>query len=118
MRSDNGARALRNLRTGVVLARRVRFADTPGARALRLLACDVVRSDDGLWLDPCTAVNTFGMRSAIDVVFLDASNRIVAMHLRMRPNQHEVCCAHARSAVQLGASLERDVQRGDVLALD
>ena len=104
MRSGSAARALRNMRTGIILARHVRLADTPGARELRLLARDVVQGDDGLWLDPCTAVNTFGMRSAIDVVFLDSSNRIVAMHLRVTPNQHEIRCARARSAVQLGAS--------------
>jgi uncharacterized membrane protein (UPF0127 family) len=118
MRSRNGTRVLRNLRTGAVLARYVRVAETPGERELRLLSWDVVCSDAGLWLDRCTAVDTFGMRSTIDIVFLDASNRVIALHLRRAPNQPEICCARAHSSVQLGTSSERDVLRGDVLALD
>jgi hypothetical protein len=111
-------RALRNLRTGAILARRVRLADTPGTRELRLLARDVVHGDDGLWLDDCTEVNTFGMRSAIDVVFLDCARRVLAVYRGVAPNRHGIRCAPARSAVQLGAAAERDVRHGDVLGLD
>jgi uncharacterized membrane protein (UPF0127 family) len=110
-------RTLRNLRTGAVLADQVRVADTPGARQLRLLARDVVQGDDGLWLDGCTEVNTFGMRVAIDVVFLDAARRVVATYRRIPPNHRSIRCAGAVSVVHLGIARDRDVRHGDVLAL-
>jgi uncharacterized protein len=111
-------RKLRNLRTGAVLARQVRIADTPGTRQLRLLARDVVRSDDGLWLEGCTEVNTFGMRAAIDIVFLDDAYRVLATYRRIPPNHRAIRCALATSAVQLGIARDRDLRHGDVLALD
>jgi uncharacterized membrane protein (UPF0127 family) len=110
-------RTLRNLRTGAILALRVRVADTPGARELGLLSHDVVPSDDGLWLDDTAEVSTFGMRSPIDVVFLDATGGVLATYRNIPPNR-TIRCANARSAIQLGAARDRDLRHGDVLALD
>jgi uncharacterized membrane protein (UPF0127 family) len=111
-------RALRNQRTGAVVAECVRIADTPGMKQLRLLARDVVRGDDGLWLDGCTEVNTFGMRAAIDIVFLDDAHRVIVTYRRIPPNHRSIRCATARTAVQLGMAPHRDLRHGDVLRLD
>ncbi len=110
--------SLRNLRTGAILARCVKVAETSGARSLQLRSRDVIRSDDGLWLDDCREIDTFGMRVAIDILFLDETRRVLAAHLGVAPNQREIRCARACSAVQLGESADRDVRHGDVLALD
>ena len=109
---------LRNGRTGAVLARRVAFAKTPGARAIALLARDVLRSDDGVWLEECSEIDTYGMRAPLDIFFLDAANRVVAAHLAIAPNHRAIRCPRASSAVQLGSASERDVRPGDVLELD
>ena len=106
-----------NVRTGAVLAQRVRLADTPGARELRLLARDVIGCDDGLWLDGCTEIDTFGMRVAIDVLFLDDEGRVIAAHYEVPPNVRMIRCDLATSAVQLGTAAERDVRYGDFLEL-
>jgi uncharacterized membrane protein (UPF0127 family) len=110
-------RTLRNLRTGAVLALRVRVAETPGARELRLLSHDVVPSDDGLWLDDCTEIDTFGMRSAIDIVFLDEARCVLATYRRIPPNHRPIRCELAACVIQLGTAQDRDVRHGDVLAL-
>jgi uncharacterized protein len=112
-----GVRTLRNLRTGAVLAS-VAVADTPGARSLRLLARDVVRRDEGLWIGGCREVNTYGMRAPIDVLFLDEARRVLAAYRAVPPNRRAIRCAGASSTVQLGAALDRDVRHGDVLALE
>ncbi|HEY0393924.1 MAG TPA: DUF192 domain-containing protein [Candidatus Elarobacter sp.] len=109
---------LRNLRTGAVIAGSVHVAATPGSRELRLLARDVVRHDDGLWLDGCVEIDTFGMRAGIDVIFLDARGGVLATYRRIPPNHRPIRCAHASSAVQLGISPDRDLRHGDVLVLD
>ncbi|HEX3550894.1 MAG TPA: DUF192 domain-containing protein [Candidatus Elarobacter sp.] len=111
-------RTLRNLRTGAVLAHRVRVAATPGARQLRLLARDVLHPDEGLWLDGCVEVNTFGMRATIDVVFLDDGLRVLATYRRIPPNHRAIRCVHASTMIQLGMATDRDLRHGDVLALD
>ena len=105
------------MRTGDVLARRVCLADTPGARELRLLARDVVGCDDGLWLDGCTEIDTFGMRVAIDVLFLDDQGRVIAAHFEVPPNVHLIRCDRATSVIQLGTGTARDVRHGDLLEL-
>ncbi|GAC1576406.1 MAG: hypothetical protein NVS3B7_09310 [Candidatus Elarobacter sp.] len=110
--------ALRNLRTGVVLAWHVCVAETPGARHLQLLSRDIVLSDDGIWLDGCTEMDTFGMRVAIDIVFLDGARRVLATYRRVPPNHRSIRCAQASSVLQLGVAQDRDVRHGDVLTLD
>jgi hypothetical protein len=39
----------------------------------------------GLWIVPCQGVHTLGMRFAIDVIYLDAENRVVHIEENVRP---------------------------------
>ena len=57
-------------------------ADTPATRLRGLLGLDRLCSGEAIVLWPCAAVHTFGMRFAIDVVFVDRSLRVCAV----RPN--------------------------------
>ena len=53
-----------------------------------------------LLLAPCKSIHTFGMRSPIDVAFLDAKARVVASERKVLPNK-------VRSHPQAAAVLER-----------
>lgn len=57
---------------------------------------------EALLLDPCKAVHTIGMRYAIDVVFLDAGNRVVRIKPAMKPLRNAECRA-ARRVIELRA---------------
>ena len=58
-----------------------------------------IAPDEALWLEPCHAVHGFGMRVAIDVVFLDRASRILKI-ARLAP--WRVCrCAGARVVVEM-----------------
>ncbi|MBJ7265247.1 MAG: DUF192 domain-containing protein [Burkholderiaceae bacterium] len=46
----------------------------------------------GLWLRPCRAVHTFGMRFPLTVVFLDRSDRCIKIVRHLRPNRIVLCC--------------------------
>lgn len=41
--------------------------------------------DTALWIAPCRAVHTFGMRYAIDVLFCDARGRVLAAPRLVHP---------------------------------
>jgi uncharacterized membrane protein (UPF0127 family) len=62
---------------GAVIARSVKRARSPWERTVGLIGAGRLTPDDGLWLEPCTAVHTFGMRFPIDVVLLDAARRVL-----------------------------------------
>ena len=42
---------------------------------------------EALWLLPCRAVHTLGLRTDLDVLFLDAQSRIVHLVPRLKPNR-------------------------------
>jgi uncharacterized membrane protein (UPF0127 family) len=62
---------------GTAVAGKVRVATTLKDRLIGLLATPNIARGDGLWLKPCTSVHSFFMRYPIDVIFLDAENRVL-----------------------------------------
>jgi len=55
------------------------------ARARGLLWAAADDASCGIRLDPCRAVHTFGMRRAIDVVFVDANGVVRRVFSSLRP---------------------------------
>jgi len=69
------ARRLRDLPSAVVLGRELPVAASHRARLLGLAHLDRQRAGPGLLLRRCSCVHTFGMRFALDLVFLDRDGR-------------------------------------------
>jgi len=65
-----------------LLADRVEVADTSAKRRTGLLKRTGLDPGEGLWIAPCEGIHTFGMKFAIDVVFLNRKKKI----LKVRPN--------------------------------
>jgi len=80
----------------------IRRADTFRARALGLLGTPHLEDSDALWLVPCRAVHTVGMRFAIDVVFLDKHGKVLRVVPNLRPYRLAVCL-RATSVLELTA---------------
>ncbi len=59
------------------LGLRVARADTPLTRLKGLLGKLRLNPDDGIWLMPSQGIHTIGMLFPIDVIYLDASNRVI-----------------------------------------
>lgn len=70
---------------GRSLAREVWRAHGPLGRAVGLLGRRSWPRARALWLNPCRAIHTFGMRFDIDAVFLDAEGRVTRVVRRLRP---------------------------------
>jgi uncharacterized protein len=63
----------------------VRIAAGFTQRALGLLLRPPLAVNEGLLLPGCASVHTFGMRYAIDVVFLDSLGRVLRVARALRP---------------------------------
>ncbi len=86
---------------GTVIIPRVRLAAGPVGRALGLLGRSAVPPGEALLLRPCGAVHTFGMRFPIDVVFLDAHDRVVRIVRDLPPGRVARGGRGARAALEL-----------------
>jgi uncharacterized membrane protein (UPF0127 family) len=64
---------------GAIVCERCTVADNPLRRMRGLLGRDGLESGEGLLLRPASAVHTYFMRFAIDVVFLDRSLVVVGI---------------------------------------
>jgi len=67
-----------------------------------LLGITELDPDEGLWIAPCEAIHTFGMKIPIDILFLDREYRVKKIHREIRPNRIAFCLS-AASAVELAA---------------
>ena len=76
---ERGARrcVLVNDRTGVAVAHDVEAALDSRSRRKGLLGRNGLHDDQALVLAPCGAIHTFGMRFAIDVVFVARDGRVL-----------------------------------------
>ncbi len=68
-----------------------------------LLGKSSLQPGEALLIKPCNGIHTFGMRFAIDVVFLDRKNRVVALTENLRPNHMTSLHFRAASVIELPA---------------
>ncbi|HLV61495.1 MAG TPA: DUF192 domain-containing protein [Fredinandcohnia sp.] len=94
-----------NLTRGVVLAQRVRRADTFGRRLRGLLFAPPLRPGEALWIVPCRSIHTFAMRYTIDAVFLDADGRVVHVCSHLAPWRATRVVPRARTVLELPAGV-------------
>jgi uncharacterized membrane protein (UPF0127 family) len=80
----------------------VRRASGPLARLLGLAGVASLPCDAGLLLPRTSSVHTFGMRFALDLVWLDGAGSVVRIDRGVPPLRLRTC-RHARSVVELPA---------------
>lgn len=78
---------LAELPTVEVAGRRVPVAATRRARLLGLARLDRDCAGPGLLIPGCRSVHTFGMRFALDLVFLDGAMATVSVRRRVPPRR-------------------------------
>jgi len=66
-------------RESELLIEHVWRADTALTRARGLLGRPPLQINQGLVIEPCSSIHTFGMQYAIDIVFVDSADRIVKL---------------------------------------
>jgi uncharacterized protein len=101
------------------LADRALIADSSKTRKTGLLKHDRLESGEGLWIKPCEAVHTVGMKFPIDVLFLDKKRKVVKIRPSM-PRWRMAACFWAHSVLELpsGMAAATNTSRGDQLEFE
>lgn len=109
--------AVLNLNRGSSIAARVRVAGTSSARRQGLLGISEMHGDSGIWIAPCEAIHTFGMRMPIDVLFLDREFKVRKLSSRVAAGRIRVCLA-ASSVLEVaqGTIARSETEVGDRLS--
>jgi len=110
---------VRNITRDISLADRAEVADTSAGRRRGLLKHDYLPQGSGLWIVPTEGVHTFGMKFAIDVLFLNRRRKVV----KIRPNMGKWRMAlslRAHSVLELpaGTVAETGTAVGDQLEVE
>lgn len=83
-----------------------------------LLDRDSLADDEGMWFPACRLIHTFGMKFAIDLVYLDERFEVCKIVEQLRPARLSACLA-AESVIELscGAARKLGLSRGDRLKI-
>jgi protein-S-isoprenylcysteine O-methyltransferase Ste14/uncharacterized membrane protein (UPF0127 family) len=86
---------------GLLLADRLRPAHTHWTRLRGLLGTSELAHGEGLWIRPSNQVHMFGMRYALDLVFLDGAGQVIRLIRGLAPNRVSPRVAGAASVLEL-----------------
>lgn len=98
-----GASTAYNATRAVLLAGDLRIARTALARLRGLIGttAEEFRAGKGLWIVPCEGVHSFGMKFAIDVIYLDRQNRVIHLVRKLKPSRLAAVKLRSRSVLEL-----------------
>ena len=111
---------LSNRTTGETLIPQLELARTLAARNRGLLGRAHLPPDRALWIWRCNWVHTFGMKFAIDLVYVNKKMQVKKTVSRMRPGRLGMPVWTASSVIEFSAGfLEKHaVNIGDTLHVD
>lgn len=111
MRVENRTRA-------VLLGDAIEVADTSSKRRTGLLKHAGLARGQGIWIVPCEAVHTFGMKFSIDVLFLNKKRKVLKIRADMGRRGIALCLrAHSVLELPAGTIAATGTQPGDELEL-
>jgi uncharacterized protein len=110
-------RVINTSKDGAVLAGYVEWAGTSQERRRGLMGRTELDRDHAMYIVPCEGIHTFGMKFSIDVAFLDANKRIIALHHALKPRRISKIVFRAEGVLELAAGKlrETDTGIGDVI---
>lgn len=108
-----------NATRGVVLGDAIEVADTSAKRRTGLLKHPALTAGQGLWIVPCEAVHTFGMKFPIDIAFLNRKRRIVKVRQGVARRRMSFCLtAHSVLELPAGTLGQTGTEAGDQLEFE
>ena len=110
---------IRNVTRGTLLAEGAEIADTSKKRRIGLLKHEKLDQGEGLWIAPCEAIHTFGMKFPIDVVFLNQGRKVLKIRKEMIRRKLSACL-WASSVLELpaGTLAATKTEKGDQLEFE
>ncbi len=92
-----------NATTGKKIASRLITADNVFSRMKGLLGRSSLDPGEGLLIQPCKGVHTFGMKFPIDIIVLDNNNYVIAVSDNLAPNRLTPLYRRAAAVLELPA---------------
>lgn len=110
---------VRNQSRNTLLGDRIDIADTSAKRRMGLLKHSKLEPGEGLWIAPCEAVHTIGMKFPIDVLFLDKKRKVLKIKNEMRRSRMAACLrAHSVLELPSGTAAAMETVVGDQLEFE
>ncbi len=108
-----------NVTRGTIIAQRAQIAASSAQRMKGLLGRKGLSLDEALVLKPCSAIHTFFMQFAIDVLFLGKNMRIIKAIQNMPPNRLSPIAWASLMVVELPAGKinQTNTQVGDIIEI-
>ncbi len=108
-----------NRSRNILLAGRATTAGTSKERRTGLLTHNSLEQGEGLWIVPCEAVHTIGMKFPIDVLFLDRKRKVLKITKEMKKWRMAACFrAHSVLELPAGIAAATSTTVGDQLELE
>ena len=108
-----------NLTRNTVLAEAAEVANTSAKRRTGLLQHTRLPEGEGLWIAPCEAVHTFGMKFPIDVIYLNRKKKVLKIRSRMERRRISACLtAHSVLELPAGMAERTSTEAGDQLSFE
>jgi len=94
----------------------IEIADTSSKRRTGLLKHASLAKGQGIWIVPCEAVHTWGMKFSIDVLFLNKKRKVLKVRKDMGRRRMAVCfTAYSVLELPAGTLTATGTQPGDEL---
>jgi len=107
---------VKNLNRDSVVTTVADIADTSQKRRTGLLKHTHLAAGEGLWIVPCEAVHTFGMKFPIDVLYLSKQKKVLKIRDNMVKRRMSICLrAHSVLELPAGRAAETGTVVGDQL---
>jgi uncharacterized membrane protein (UPF0127 family) len=90
----------------IQLAHSIDVAGDASTRRKGLLGRTPLSEGEGLWIVPCEAIHTFGMKFSIDLVFLDRNKIVKKVRHSVVPGRLSICLS-AHSVLELASGSVR-----------
>jgi uncharacterized membrane protein (UPF0127 family) len=115
MVSRTKSKRIVNVSSNNVLATRARLADSFVTRLAGLLFSPPLQPGEGLVLQPCNSIHMFGMKFALDAVFVDKQSRVVGVVESIAPGQISKYFPNANACFELppGTIADTNTKVGD-----
>jgi uncharacterized membrane protein (UPF0127 family) len=103
-----------------LIAKNVKIAKSFITRSLGLIPRKDFFESEALIIKPCNSIHTFFMKFPIDVLFLDKTNKIIALYENVTPWQILPVHFNAHSVIELkaGQIKAKNIQKNDIIQVN
>jgi uncharacterized protein len=106
---------IKNKTAGSDLPYIVISAETLLSRMTGLLGTDFLDNRTSVYFVPCKSIHTFGMRSPIDILFLNQENKLIKLLKNFPPNRLTGIIPAAHSVLEFSGGAFKGAELNDLL---